>query len=487
MIAVKTLREWRANPQKFVYDNFKVNPDAWQQDLLAAMGDPKKTRIAMKAAKGPGKTAGLAWCIWNFLACYAERGEHPKGAAVAITEDNLKDNLWPELAKWQARSPFLKEAFTWQKERISAKAHPETWFFSARSWPKSADITQQSNTLAGLHSEYLMFVLDESGGIPDAVMAAAEGGLATGKWAKILQAGNPTHRAGPLYRACTQERHLWHVITITGDPDDPARSPRISVQWAKEQIEKYGRENPWVMVNVFGEFPPDSLNSLLGPEEVEKAMNRAVKHDDYAYSQKRLGVDVARFGDDRTVIFPRQGLLSFKPVELRNARTNDIASRVILGKSRWNSEVEFIDDTGGYGAGVVDSMLQAGHAPIPINFAGKADDPKYFNKRAEMWFRMANWIKRGGSLPKMPELIAELTAPTYTFASGKFRIEEKKQIKERLGSSPDYADALALTFAHEEMPGQQIEGLNIVMNSHPQHLSDYDPFEEKEVNVPRGE
>lgn len=429
----------------------------------------------MKACKGPGKTAGLAWCIWNFMSCYADRGEHPKGAAVAITEDNLKDNLWPELAKWQGRSPFLKGAFDWQKERISAKANPETWFFSARSWPKSADISQQSNTLAGLHSDYLMFVLDESGGIPDPVMAAAEGGLATGKWSKILQAGNPTHRSGPLWRACSSERHLWHVITITGDPDDPARSPRINVQWAREQIEKYGRDNPWVMINVFGEFPPDSLNSLLGPDQVEKAMRRNVKPDDYIHSQKRLGIDVARFGDDRTVIFPRQGLLSFVPVEMRNARTNEIASRIILGKSKWNSEVEYVDDTGGYGAGVIDSMLQAGHTPHGINFAGKADDPKYYNKRAEMWFRMAEWIKRGGALPPIPELVKDLTAPTYTFTKGKFRIEEKSHIKDRMGSSPDYGDALALTFAHEEMPASEI---SVPIFGAGKYKSDYDPLEE---------
>lgn len=476
MSAVAKIRAWRQNPILFVTDNFGVNPDEWQRDLLVSFADPLKSRIAMKACKGPGKTAGLAWCIWNFLACYAERGEHPKGAAVAITEDNLKDNLWPELSKWQQRSPFLTGAFEWSKERIKSKIYPETWFFSARSWPKAADSTQQANTLAGLHSEFLLFVLDESGGIPEPVMAAAEGGLSTGKWAKILQAGNPTHRSGPLYRACTSERHLWHVISITGDPDDPARSPRISIKWAREQIEKYGRDNPWVMINVFGEFPPDSLNAIIGPDEVEKAMRRRVKVEDYAFSQKRIGVDVARFGDDRTVLFPRQGLIAFKPIEMRNARTNDIASRVIMGKAKWKSEVEYVDDTGGYGAGVIDSMIQGGHSPVPINFAGKSDNPKYYNKRAEMWFRMADWVRRGGSLPPIMELVADLTAPTYTFSRGKFRLEEKAQIKSRLGNSPDYGDALALTFAHEEMPAQ--DSVHQILGD-VGHKSDYDPFEER--------
>lgn len=481
MTMASRLRAWRENPLRFVHDNFKVEPDEWQKDLLMAFPDPNKRRIAMKACKGPGKTAGLAWCIWNFMACYAEKGEHPKGAAVAITEDNLKDNLWPELSKWQGRSPFLRGAFTWGKERISAKINPETWFFSARSWPKTADSSQMSNTLAGLHAKFLLFVLDESGGIPDAVMGAAEGGLSTeGTWGKILQAGNPTHRTGPLWRACSSERHLWHLITITGDPDDPNRSPRISKTWAREQIEKYGRDNPWVMINVFGEFPPDSLNALLGPDEVEKAMNRRVNPDDYIHAQKRIGVDVSRFGDDRTVLFPRQGLLAFQPVEMRNARSNEIASRIILGKMKWNSEMEYIDDTGGYGSGVIDSMIQGGHSPHAINFSGKADDPKYYNKRAEMWFRMAEWIKRGGSLPRIPELVADLTAPTYTFSKSKFRLEEKAHIKDRLGHSPDLGDALALTFAHAEMPGASlIEKFGVASG----HQSDYDPFDDRRGNA----
>jgi hypothetical protein len=135
---------------------------------------------------------------------------------------------------------------------------------------------------------------------------------------------------------------------------------------------------------------------------------------------------------------------------MRAARTNDIAARVILSKTRWESELEFVDGTGGYGAGVIDSMIQAGYNPIEVQFAGKAIDQRYANKRAEMWFDMANWIKKGGALPNCPELVRELTAPTYTFVNGKFMIEPKDQIKKRLGFSPDMGDALALTFALPE-------------------------------------
>lgn len=462
------IRHWREDPVRFVVDCFGVQPDAWQAKVLKEF--PKSQRTALLACKGPGKSTVLSWLSWNFLATRP----HPKIAATSITGPNLQDCLWAEMSKWAERSEFLKAAFVITDKRIFNKENPKTWWMSARTWVKGSDSSQQANTLAGLHAEHLLFVLDEVGGIPDSVMATAEAGLASGIETKILMAGNPTHTEGPLYRAATSERHLWNLTEITADPDDPNRTPRVSKAWAREQIDKYGKDNPWVLVNVFGRFPPASINSLLGPSEVSEAMKRHYTPDQFELSQKRLGVDVSRFGDDRTVIFPRQGLASFKPVEMRNARTNEIAARIMMAKSKWRSELEFIDDTGGWGAGVIDSLIQAGQSPLGINFSGKAEDARYLNKRAEMWFRMQDWVKRGGALPNIPSLVSELTTTTYTFHNGKFTIEPKEQIKARLGFSPDLADALALTFALPEMPAS-----NLFPGMEPtsKHLSDYDPYD----------
>ncbi len=433
----------------FVREQFKVEPDGWQADALRRYQTGKQ-RLAMRACKNPGKTATLSWIAWHFLTCFP----HPNIAATSITGENLRDGLWKEMAKWQIRSPLLQDQFTWTAERIFLKAHPATWWMSARKWSKASDATQQANTLAGLHADYVMFLLDETGAMPRAVMAAAEAALGSGIRSKLVQAGNPTNLEGPLYDACVTERHLWELIEITGDPDDPKRAPRVDVQWARDQIAKYGADSPWVLVNVFGKFPPSSLNSLLGPDEVQAAMARHLRSDQYDWAQKRLGVDVARFGDDRSVIFPRQGLASFKPVVMQGARTTDIAARVALAKQKWGSEVEFIDDTGHWGHGVIDNLVAAGHSPVGIQFHGQAIDPRYRNKRAEMWIGMAEWVKSGGALPPIAELVAELCTPTYTFLNGKFLLEDKDQIKERLGRSPDLADALALTFALPEMPAQ---------------------------------
>jgi hypothetical protein len=291
-VAQRNILRWREHPATFVREVFGAEPDPWQVDVLEAF--PRNPRIAMKASKGPGKSTILAWLAWNFLLTRP----HPKVAATSITAENLSDGLWAEMAKWQARSELLKATFTWQKTRIFANDHPETWWMSARTWPKGGSASDQANTLAGLHAEYIFFILDESGGMPDAVMASAEGALAACTEGHIVQAGNPTHLEGPLYRACTTNRDLWWVAQISGDPDDPKRAPRVPIQWAREQIELYGRDNPFVLVNVFGQFPPASLNVLIGPDEVTESMRRGYRESDVESSPRILGVDVARFGND---------------------------------------------------------------------------------------------------------------------------------------------------------------------------------------------
>lgn len=477
------IKQWRENPALFVHELFQVNPDAWQADALSRLGGPLKARrlLGMKACTGPGKSTVLSWAGWHRLLCFCDKGEHPKGAALSGEgKDNLRDNLWAEMAKWRARSPLLMETFEWTKELIYAKEAPATWFLSARSYAKDADPEAIGRSLSGLHSKFPFILLDETGDMPITVEQKAKQiftGLPTD--ALIMAAGNPTSTKGLLYHICVNAREEWgEPITVTADPDDPKRTPRVDIEHARQQIEKYGRDNPWVMATILGQFPPSGFNALLTIDEVEAAMKRHLQLDQYSFSQKRIGVDVARFGDDRTVLFPRQGLAAMKPVEMRNARTNEIAARVMLAKTKWDWEMAMVDGTGGYGAGVIDCMVQAGHSPLEVQFGGKPIDQRYFNKRTEMWFEMANWIKRGGALPMHHGMVQELTQPSYSFQNGKMRLEEKEQIKKRLLFSPDMGDALALTFAIPDMPGW-VPGVPDSLQPGRQvgkTVTEYDPF-----------
>ena len=159
--------------------------------------------------------------------------------------------------------------------------------------------------------------------------------------------------------------------------------------------------------------------------------------------------------------------------------STDIAARVLQGKARWNSELEIFDATGGWSAGALDVMRAAGHSPVAVQFHAPATDPRFANRRAEMWWATCEAIKGGAALPNIPELIGELTAPTYTFVNGKFQLEAKDQVKARIGRSPDLADAYALTYALAEMPSMHAPGF--AYGGTAKCVYDYNPFAEDQA------
>jgi len=479
--ASRRIREWRQDPLRFVREVFGAEPDAWQADVLTLCGRPGRKRVAMKACAGPGKTAVLAWAGWHRLACFAAPMEHPKGLAVSITGDNLRRNLWAEMARWRNASDFLQRAFEWTSSRIFAKDHSETWFLTATSWPKTADQETIGRTLSGLHSRFPFYLIDESGDIPASLARSAEQGLSSCEDGLIITAGNTTSQTGLLYDVSVRMRGdwdegRWAVISITADPDDPKRTPRVDIEWARKQIAAYGRENPWVMAYVLGQFPPGSINALLSVEEVEAAMNRSPDAGSYEWAGKRIGVDVARYGDDRTVHFPRQGLAAFQPAVMRHARGSavsvDIANRTMRMMNELEAEEAFFDDTVGWAHGAVDVLRSSGRQVYAVRFDAPSADPRYANMRAQMWMEMAEWAKTG-CLPHIPEMIAELTTPTYFFSKGRFQIEAKDQVKARLGRSPDLADALALTFALPDTPKSVQKQSRKAAGS---RIDQYDPY-----------
>jgi len=490
MTAAERIQRWRENPLAFAVEELKFTPDAWQEDFLRVLPsqDPEKKRISLQACTGPGKTAVLAVANLHFIGTRGRKGMHPRGLCTSITEDNLRGNLWPELSVWQQRSEYMKRAFRWTATRFASIDHPETWYLEARSWPKRADPKQQGRTLSGLHSPFVQVTIDEAGDVPVPILQSAEQIFSSQhEWAKVLLAGNPTSHEGALYHAAVRARQFWFIIRITGDPENPKRSPRINLENAKQQIALYGRNDPWVIATILGEFPPQSISALLGLQDVEDAMERELEPATYNWSQKRLGVDVSRFGDDPTIFFPRQGLRAgvhkVGAILMRHQRGSpvsvNIANRVILALERWGAEMAFLDATGGWAAGARDILVSGGYPIMDIQYHAPAPDPRYANMRAYMWWHGAQWVKGGGWLPKIAELPAELTTPTYSFMNGKLLIEPKDKVKERLGRSPNYADALFQTFAIPDMPGG-MEGA-VVRKQSGKAVSEFDPFRDTET------
>lgn len=414
-------------------------------------------------------TTVLAWLGWNYMVTRP----HPMVGATSISGANLKASLWTEFARWRSKSRLLTQTFEQTKTEIFHREHPQTWRIEARTWAQDADQSQIGNALAGLHAKYVMWLLDESGDYPESIMPVCES-IFNGNpvEAHIVQAGNPTRLSGPLYRACTVAKHLWRVIEITADPDDPKRTPRVSKEVAREQIEQYGRDNPWVMVRIFGKFPPAALNALIGPDEISAAMKRCYREYEYIQSPKVLGVDVAAYGDDSSVICPRQGLVVFPMLKFRNIDSTQGAGAVVRKWNDWDADACFVDATGGFGAGWIDAMRLLGRAPIGVQYAGSPHNKsRYANKRAEMYFEAVQWIKEGGQLPPSSEITAALTNTTYTFKGDRLLLEPKEAIKLKIGYSPDEADAFVQTFA------EPVAARNIMATGRrSRHQYEYDPF-----------
>ena len=429
-----------------------IEPDGHGEAMCVEIDHPShcfqaSDYITTHNCKGPGKTATLAWLGWNFLLTRP----NPMVGATSISSPNLKANLWSEMARWRNAKDagILRNQFEYTRTEIYHREYRATWRMEARSWAQDADATQIGNALAGLHADYVMWLLDESGDYPDALMPTAEGIFSGApKEAHIVQAGNPTRLSGPLYRACTIARNIWVVIEITADPDDPDRTPRVAPEIAREQIAQYGRDNPWVLVNIFGQFPPSSIDSLIGPDEVMAAMKRYYRAHEIGNAPKVLGVDVALFGDDASVIAPRQGIQCFPFKKMRNVEPEFGAGVVARMEDEFGSASTFVDNSGGYGASWISWLRAMKRAPIGVQFAGQAHDPeRFYNKRAEMAWDAVQWIKMGGALTENPELLSALTQTTYTYQKGRLLLEPKTDVKAKIGFSPDDFDAFILTFA----------------------------------------
>jgi hypothetical protein len=452
---ITTMRRWIADPVAFVRENFSVcemtvmhdrvrcpdcvEPDEWQHDFLYSLRDNDRTGAS--ACKGPGKTAGMGWGIQWWEACHVDA----QTIAMSITKDNAKDNLWKELAFWYGRSEFMQRTFEMRAERMVSRERPGTWWVSLRAFPKQADEGEQANTLAGFHSPYPLVAMDEMGDYPHGVVAAADGIFADKHaHARIVAAWNPTDPAGPAGRACTKDRHKWNIINITGDPDDPKRSPRINEEWARQELQDRGYDDPWNMINILGQFPPSGAWQAIKTNDVMAALEREFNEHHYAYAPRILGVDPALGGTDRSVIFPRQGFQAFEPVIMRSDNPMAVVGRIVQAIQDWQPHAVFIDSIG-HGAPMLKRLHELGYKQvIGCDFREKSHNRRYFNNRMMCWGEMGEWMAEA-SIPNIPGLANELTEPTYDYKSDGRKILCPK---DDLDHSPDMGDALALTFAY---------------------------------------
>ena len=218
------------------------------------------------------------------------------------------------------------------------------------------------------------------------------------------------------------------------------------------------------------DFSASIDNALITIDKVTDAAAIKRKESDVVGSPRVLGVDVARFGADRSVIQKRQGLAAYEPIIFNDIDNMTLAGMVGQTINEWKPDAVFID--AGRGEGVIDRLRQLGFFVNEVNFGGRPTNPRYNNKRSEMWDSVRIWLDDGGSLPKNTDLKTDLCVPTYKFdASNRLQLESKDEIKKRGGRSPDLGDALALTFSFPVAP-KKLGHHGLVESVE----SEYDPF-----------
>lgn len=414
-------------------------PDEWQRDQLNYIGkrfreDPEATiRDATSSGHGIGKTTETSWLI---LWAMSTR-PHLRGVVTANTMKQLATKTWPELSLWHKRA-INEHWFKWNATTFHHKDHPSTWFVAA-----IPNTEHNSEAFAGLHAKHVLVIFDEASGIPDKIWEVTEGAMTTPR-AMWFVYGNPTKNTGRFVQCFTTDKARWRCRKV-----DSRTCKMTNKAELEEWVEHYGEDSDFVRIRIRGEFPRSGSMQFIASDRVDHARIREHELEVFMLMPKVIGVDVARYGDDQSVITIRQGRKLLEQIKFREYNTMDLAVQVALQMKKHRPQATFVDGVG-VGAGVVDRLRQLGYDIIEVN-AGHSplDEETYYNKRAEMWGKMKIWLETA-DIPDDGDLRESLIGIEYTFdEKERIRLERKKDMKKRGLKSPDEGDSLAMTFAED--------------------------------------
>ena len=413
-------------------------PDWWHREVFAEikayLEGPEQSPLCIAIASGHGaaKTAFVSWIIKWFMSCRP----HPQVVCTANTETQLNTKSWRELAKWHKMSAD-KDWFEWTATTYYLKAHPETWKANAIPWSEN-----NTEAFAGTHEESVLVVFDEASKISDKIWEVTDGVFTTRKniW---LVCGNGTRNVGRFYDCFHKLKGKpWKTWQI-----DSRTCQAANAEYLNKLVEQYGGESTdQSRVRVLGQFPKTATRQLISTEAVEKCQ----KHQAEGFEMLPLvmGVDIARFGENSSTICFRRGR-KVEDIEVLPKQDLMQTAHQVAERIRERRPLQTFIDGSGIGAGVVDRLRQLNFSVVDVNGGNQSLNPRFLNKRAEMWYEMKEFIEGLCELPKDSRLKEELTCVEYDFTDkGRIRLDRKSDIQEQYGLSPDRADALAMTFAY---------------------------------------
>lgn len=433
-------------------------PDVWQRELLEQWGEEIRARafdgvvpvppiqFGIASGHGIGKSAMTAWIILFIVSTRP----FSKGIVTANTSDQLRTKTWSELGKWR-RLCITGHWFEYNNGRGSMSlyhhANAETWRVDAQTCRE-----ENSESFAGLHcaNSTPFYIFDEGSAVPDKIYEVAEGGKTDGEPMHFVF-GNPTRNSGRFFEIFHKQKHRW----ITRQID--SRTAKMTNKTLLQQwIDDWGIDSDFVRVRILGRFPKAGDMQFIPNDLVQLCASRELPV--YLPDDPLIcGVDCARGGDDNNMIQFRRGFdaRSEKAYRIPGEKSADsmrLISKLVDIFDRHRPHVIFLDK-GSMGGPIGDRLRQLGYNVVDVGFGDNAADEKHYKSRtAEMWDRMRRWLYNGGAIKDHPDLEADLTGREfYHNDKDQLVMERKRDMKARGLASPDWGDALCLTFA-EQVP-----------------------------------
>ncbi len=432
----KLLLEWSVNPVQGVRDLFGAEPTKQQIQLIASAWNPK-ARTAVSSCTGAGKTTTIAWLTYLFLITQDD-------CRILVTSPSFQQLTrvyLAELKKWKGKMPKkIADMFEITRERVTCTSNKRVQV--ANLVTASAD---NKESLQGGHSENYIILADEASGIEEATFDVLLRTLSTGTGGRFILTSNPTRSLGRFYDIFHKDIPGWDKMFFSAFD-----CPHIAEGFADEIGATYGLDSDHYRIAVLGQFPRTTASQFISAEAIDNCLKNNLPHGSYCNYPIVIGADIARFGDDETVLIARQGPKVLNITQMSQKDTMEVAEAIYQYHRDYVSQVIFIDAIG-IGAGVFDRCKQLNLPVREVMGSNKSNKPmEYFNMRSQLWGEMRHWLNNEGDIPYIEELRSQLVAMSYGYTTKmQIALTTKKDIK-RLGlKSPDIADALSLTFAEK--------------------------------------
>lgn len=450
MIGEDAIMYYASHPVEFVEDIIGATPDEEQAKILHSVFANPMTSV--RSGHGVGKSTVEAWSVIWFLCTHP----FPKIPCTAPTQHQLFDILWAEVSKWIRNSKALSNELILTKEKLYMRGYSEEWFAVARTASKP-------DALQGFHADHLLYIIDEASGVDDSIFEPVLGALST-PGARLLMCGNPTQLSGFFYDSHNKNRASYSTFHIDGRNSD-----RVPQDFVDTIIRMYGENSDVFRVRVAGDFPLQEDDIFIPLPLVERSIMTEYTPS-IIPSTIHIGCDVARFGDDKTVIGYKVDEKASFYKKRHGQDTMKTADDIVqlgqelVSKYHPTDPIPVKIDDGGVGGGVVDRLRQIKRNDperfwwlevYPVKF-GQRIKHKYYDDSTTYMMSvvkhlLAPYDERGQPkpvqliLPDDDDLVAQLSGRKYYITEqSKIRIESKDAVKKRGQPSPDEADCILL-------------------------------------------